>query len=122
MRARGRDEGHEHADEIVPITHRVDGLEVVQLDYTYMEDLKVLSLYALDHHGGAATAIERKGPYPWIIAWICRRLSAMGVEACRLRTDPEEAIVAVAKHVQKQWKTRMILEDSCGITSITWWS
>ena len=77
-----------------------------------MEDLKVLSLYAVDHHGGAATAIERKGPYPWIIAWICRRLSAMGVEACRLRTDPEEAIVAVAKHVQKQWKTRMILEKT----------
>ena len=60
VKARGRDEGHEHAEDVVRITSRVDGLEVVQMDYTFMEDLKVLSIYVVDHHGGAATAIERK--------------------------------------------------------------
>ena len=88
VKARGRDEGHDHAEEATRITDKVDGLEVVQMDYTYMEDMKILSLYATGHHGGAATAVERKGPYPWIVMWITKRLSAMGVESCRLKRIP----------------------------------
>ncbi len=62
------------------------------MDYTFMEDLKILSFFACSHHEGAATAVERKGPYPWIVAWIAKRLAAMGVMDCRMRTDPEETI------------------------------
>ena len=64
VKARGRDESHVHAEEATRITDRVDGLEVVQMDYTYMEDMKILSFYVLGHHGGAATVVERKGVYP----------------------------------------------------------
>ncbi len=111
-KARGRDEGHDHAEEATRITDKVDGLEVVQMDYTYMEDIKILSLYATGHHGGEATAVERKGPYPWIAMWITKRLSAMVIETCRLRTDPEESTVAVAKQVQHKWMSKMILEKT----------
>jgi hypothetical protein len=51
VKARGRDEAHQHAEDIVQITERIDGLEVVQMDYTFMEDLKILSIYALAQRG-----------------------------------------------------------------------
>ena len=84
----------------------------MEMDYTFMEDLKILSTYALAHRGEAATAVERKGPYPWIVMWITMRLSAKGIEACRLRTDPEESVVAVAKQAQSKWMSKMILEKT----------
>ena len=36
----------------------------------------------------------------------------MGVTTCRIRTDPEETIVAVAKQVQQRWPSKMILEKT----------
>ena len=62
VKARGKDTAHQQKEDIARIAENVDGLEVVELDYTYMEDLKILTLYACAHHGGAATAVERKGP------------------------------------------------------------
>jgi hypothetical protein len=89
VKARGRDEAHLHAEETTRITDQVDGLEVIQMDYTFMEDLKVLSMYGLAHRGGAATAIEKKGVDPWVVTWIVKKLTMMGVKDCRMRTDPE---------------------------------
>ncbi len=112
VKARGKDTAHQQKEDIARIAENVDGLEVVELDYTYMEDLKILTLYACAHHGGAATAVERKGPYPWIVAWIVKRLNSMGILDLRLRTDPEESITALARHVKAAWKHRMFLEKT----------
>ncbi len=49
VKARGRDESHFRAEEPTRITDQADGLEVIQMDYTFMEELKILSMYALAH-------------------------------------------------------------------------
>ena len=36
----------------------------------------------------------------------------MGIESCRLRTDPEESMVALAKQVHNKWMSKMILEKT----------
>ncbi len=36
----------------------------------------------------------------------------MGIENWRLRTDPEESMVAVAKQMQHKWMSKMILEKA----------
>ena len=46
------------------------------------------------------------------VIWIVKKLSAMGVMSCRLRTDPEEAMVALAKQVKNPWAGKMILEKT----------
>ncbi len=47
-----------------------------------------------------------------LCSWIVKRLSAMGITQCRLRTDPEETIVAVAKQVQQNLRAKVILEKT----------
>ena len=44
--------------------------------------------------------------------WITKRLSAIKIESCRLRTDPEESMVALAKQVHNKWMSKMILEKT----------
>jgi hypothetical protein len=67
----------------------VDEVPVVQLDYTFMVDAKILDIYSVALHGGAATGVERKGDWEFAVRWIALKLTEFGLRDVRLRSDLE---------------------------------
>jgi len=115
--ARGRDDPHSGRTTVERGTEEVDRTPVVEMDYTMLgEQRTVLSLYVKPLHGGNATAVERKGVWPFAVAWVRRCLDVFGLSAICLRTDREDAMLALAAAV-KQARSKETQLESVPIAS-----
>ena len=76
----------------------VDEHPHVQMDYSYLDRLTVLSLYYVEKMAGNATIVEQKGvQQDFPAAWVKRQIAAMGLTDIILHVDPENAIKALAE-------------------------
>ena len=110
VRARGRDDPHHERDSEEKITQAVDELPMVQLDYTFVDGVPILDLYADSVRCGAGTVIERKGATRFAVQWILKKLEQFGVKGMKIRTDSEHAIVALAREVKRLHPRDVVLE------------
>ena len=90
----------------------MDGPELLEMDYMYFNEIKVLTMVFVTRHDGAATVIDQKGPRPFAIEWAVQRLQRSRITEFRLRTDQEVSIEAVAKAIQSRWSHAITLESS----------
>jgi hypothetical protein len=69
------------------------------MDYTFVEQLKILDVCWADQNIATSVAVPMKSPDPYAVAWVLKRLQKWGLREIRVRTDPEASIVALAKAV-----------------------
>ena len=80
------------------------------MDYTFVEQLKILNLCWTDESVSAAIVVPTKGPEKYPTAWVVKRLQKWGLKNVRLRTDPESSIMALAKAVSATGPDVVLLE------------
>ena len=99
VQARARDDPHERRPVIERLTTSPDAAPLVELDYTFIEQLKILDMCWADQSIAAGAVEPVEGPDRYAVAWVLKRLQKWGLREIRLRTDPEASIVALAKAV-----------------------
>ena len=110
--ARARDDPHHHEAQEVVVEEPMDGPELLEMDYMYFNEIKVLTMVFVTRHDGAATVIDQKGPRPFAIEWAVQRLQRSRITEFRLRTDQEVSIEAVAKALQSRWSHASTYDSS----------
>ncbi len=81
------------------VTTPVDALPLVEMGYTFIEQLKILDVCWADQSIAANVVVPVKGPDHYAVAWVLKRLQKWGLREIRVRTDPETSIAALAKAV-----------------------
>ncbi len=101
VKARGRDAPHHEREDEEKHTLAVDGLPMVQLDYTFIDGVTVLDMYVSTVRCGAGTVVEKKGVTKFAVQWTLKKFKQFGLVDVKIRTDPEHSIVAVAQEIRK---------------------
>jgi hypothetical protein len=83
---------------------------LVEMDYTFVEQLKILNLTWTNESVSAAIVVPSKGPEKYPVAWILKRMQKWGLQAVRLRTDAEASIMALAKAVATSNEQKVLIE------------
>ncbi|CAE8585279.1 unnamed protein product, partial [Polarella glacialis] len=109
IRARAREDPH-GARQVGQETLEQPAL--VQMDYTFMEKLKLLTAYLLDHGYGAATVVQSKGPELYAISWLLKLLDQLGLEDVMLHIDPEAALRAVAEKIRAMRQKKTLIQEA----------
>jgi hypothetical protein len=110
IKTRARDDPHPHRAKSLPGVP-LDGPPVIQVDHTFMESVTVLSMYSVDFQCGAATAVPSKGMHDFTVAWLVRRIAALGFVDVRLRSDPDVSVKALVAAVQKSRHAVTLVEE-----------
>ena len=94
MKAKSVDNPHfRHAEREF---EKVDEPALVQMDFTFVQGMKILTLYCSENGWGAATVVPTKKVEQSSVSWIVRTLDLMGLCEVCLQTDQEPAIKAMA--------------------------
>jgi len=100
VKARSRDDPYFKQDRTEKYGESLTGVEVVQMDYTFVEVLKILTMYLVGRSLGAATMVQSKGAEDYAVSWAVKVLQVWQVEEVIIRTDQEPSIQAVAGQIR----------------------
>ena len=112
VQARGRDDPHKQKPDALKISLDPASRPLLEMDYTFIEQVTVLVIIWTDQATSAATVVLKKGGDAFAIRWVMRRLQQWGLHEVRLRTDAENSIIALAKSVQQEHKHTILLEQA----------
>ncbi len=112
VQAKGHDDPHRGKEEIDKATLRIEELPVVQIDFSYIDGLCLLTLYSLELGVGAATVIPIKGADNFQIAWACRALRWMGHSDILIQCDQENSARAVADAIAVKRKEKTLVRET----------
>ena len=85
LKAKAKDDGH-YAKKQDEIFEDPGKALIIQLDYTFIESIKILTLFFVNKHVGAATQVATKGPEASALKWAERVLQMWGVQDYALRS------------------------------------
>ncbi|CAE8619652.1 unnamed protein product [Polarella glacialis] len=109
IRARAREDPHRALQES---QETLEQPSLVQMDYTFIEAVKLLTAYLLDRGYGAATVVQSKGPELYAVSWLVNWLDQLGLEDVTLHIDPEAALRAVAERVRALRQKRTLIQET----------
>ncbi len=72
---------------------------MIEINYAFVEQIKILNMCWTNQSVFEAIIVPVKGPDEYPIAWVVKRLQKWSLKEIRICTDPESAVVALAKAV-----------------------
>ena len=110
VKSRARDDPHEHKPLALKLSNEVGAPPLIEMDYTFVEQLKILNLTWTNESISAAIVVASKGPERYPVAWVMKRVQKWGLKSIRIRTDAENSIMALAKAVAASYPEKVLLE------------
>jgi len=85
--------------------NEVDGKDLIQSDYVYLDNIKTLPVWVATEHLVAVTVVSQEGSTVIAVKWLQRKLKSFRVGRARFRTNQE--VLAVT---QEKWWCPTIFE------------
>ena len=112
LEARGREDPHRARDPELRQLQGVDEPPVFEVDYTFVDVLKILAHYSVEKGCGGATVVEAKGPGEFVVVWLMKQLDIIGVTDVILQADPEKALHALLARVRDRRTHSTMIQEA----------